>query len=1318
MFWTARLLRPGRPVDNRVMKVEWRLALDPDAFGRALQALVERTDSLRLVFDEEDGVPYQYALKTVDPALEVRDFTGERDPYTAANAWLDQRSGRVLDLAKRVFETALARLGPDHWIWHLNQHHIATDFTSAALILRRLSDLYRQALKGAVPTALPYPSYLDFLSRHPAFTSPGSKKITSPRYTQDPPARLYPAAGTGHGATKPESVRMLRREVYLGSDRLTRARAFLGLKDRSEGNAARGNASLFNLFAATSVAFTARLSGQRSVTVGTPTHNRYLEGSKEIAGLFIRMLPLYVELEEDWTFHDLMRALQKERRTVFTAAKSGKVLPKRGYNIGLNFIGEAMPDFCGVQSRDLTTKRDTETVGLDLNLTIRAADKPGDVKLLFDVNEEIVDIVGTEEVSAQYLRVFDALLEDPESRIDFVPIAGPTEQSRACAAARRAIEVPAPPWRTLPEGFLRNVYNTPAAEALREGDVALSYAELETRTRSVCRGLQRLGIRAGECVALQLPRSLDLVVAMLGIMRSGAAVCALEIGTPEARARSIIADTRATFVVTRRDVVTEPGLESVTRVMLEDLSAVPAADMSVPDIDPRGPAYVMFTSGTTGVPKGVVVPHECFARFLSWKHTRLFRGETISWAFSSSIAFEASLRMFVALVSGGAIRVYPDPQSVGELALARVMQEDTVDAAFTTPSQLRLLVDRRWSLSRLQYLCVVGEPLTRSLALKAQRALGSSVEIQNWYGPTEGTMSSTAYRFDPERDTGPSVPIGRPAPDVTVYILDRGLNPVPPGVTGEIYIGGARLSDGYLNRPDWTREKFLPDPFRPGGRLYCTGDLGRIDRDGNVVHHGRTDDQVKINGVRIELSDVEHAVCAHPRIKACAAALTKRNPPRLAAWYVAEQDVPPEEIRSAAARHATGPMIPSLFVRLHELPLNRNGKVDRRALPSVDTEPVTGGGTAPRTATEETLVYLWRRILGNDRIGIDDHFFDLGGDSLTAFRLVHEVEDQYGIRLPVESLDRITTIADFACFVDEVLTTEYTSTAVRGSVADTAATSSDLDPDVLRALQVFMTGWEGERVDDNALMFGLNTNGRLPPLFWCFNSAQEFSEMARHLGAEQPLYGVRSLSGVLPSKKLKIRHDQALAERHAREILRHHSNGPLFIGGNCQSARIALRMARYLINHGKSVNLLCMLEQAPQVAYPGRVALFFGRDSKKHNPFKRLSNPEIGWRRYYREVVWDVVPGAHRQYFREPNVGPLCERIAARLEETRATLSDGTIAKQPDLVPPGRQTVKDMVGNSLPTSSYSWMRSKLVSLRDRLILAVPLLRIVRLRPRR
>lgn len=1265
MFWAAHVLHPDHPVDNRVMKIEWRLELDINAFTRALQVLVERCDSLRLVFGEAHGIPFQYAAPDVDPALEIRDFSNEAEPFVAANEWLDRRSARVLDLSRKVFESALARLGPDHWIWHLNQHHIATDFTSAALILQRLSDLYEQALKGAIAPDPQYPSYLEFLAAHPMFVDSGHEDKTAPRQRLPVPPRLFDIAARTSESSALGNTRMVRFETHLGPERLSRIRAFLRIKS-SDGDT-RHRVLLFNLFTTVLLAFTARATGQRAVTVGTPSHNRYLDGSENVAGLFIRMLPIHVEIEEEWSFLDLNSAIQKECRRIFAAAKAGAPTPTRRYNVVINYIPTAMPTFHGIPSSDLTATRVTDAVGLDLSLTIRAADTPGDIKLMFDLNEEILQVLDGKDLSSQFMRILDAMLDEPATRPDTVALYHPAARVASESAARRAFEAPPPRFRSLPQAFAAQARRTPGAIAVREGEITLSYADLETRVDAVATGLRRYGVDPDAIVAVQIPRSLDLVVAILGIMRAGAVYCPLDIWGPEERASWILADTGALVVLVRRDVKLSPAFDSVEPIIIEDLLAgSPDVDSEHPleQIVPQGRAYIMYTSGTTGTPKGVMVSHESFARYLQWRTDDIFRGEPVSFAFTAQITFDASLRCFAAIYGGGSIDVYTDAKRAGDFVLARVLEEDAVDAIMATPSQLRFLVDRMWTLSRLRWLNIVGEPLPTTLAIKARNALGTGVEILNCYGPTEATLVSTFHNFDPDRDTAQTVPLGRTAPDVSIHILDAGLNPVPDGMTGEIHIGGARLALGYLNNPELTRTKFIPDPFYPGGRLYRTGDLGYIDQDGNLFYHSRIDSQFKINGIRAELAEVENAVCGHPRVTGCAVGFSEEPPQRLVAWYVAEEEIPAGRLRAAAAKYVTGALIPAFFMRIDALPLTPNGKIDRRALPPVDLahksvrEPLP-----PRTVTEEALVALWSRILDTDSVGIDDDFADLGGDSLAAIRVMYETEEQFNIRIPVESIDRITTIASFAAVVDEMLSRseadgdEASETQPTLIVTDRmtpeASSPQGVDPDLLRRLQIFMTGWEGERADNAALMFQLNTKGSLPPLFWCFNNQHEFSEMARHLGPNQPVYGVRSLKGVVKTKAEKVIQDRLIAARYVDELLSLHSDGPFFIGGNCQATRVAMWMARHLIDRGKPVGLLCLMEQVPLLPYPGRVALFFGRDSDKHNQFKKFTTPEIGWRRFYRDVVWEVVPGRHGEFFREPNVAAVCERIAVRLAEAQ-----------------------------------------------------------------
>jgi len=575
-----------------------------------------------------------------------------------------------------------------------------------------------------------------------------------------------------------------------------------------------------------------------------------------------------------------------------------------------------------------------------------------------------------------------------------------------------------------------------------------------------------------------------------------------------------------------------------------------------------------------------------------------------------------------------------------------MFREDAVDGAAVTPSELRLLIERSWQVSRLQTLIVIGEPLQPALALTARQSLGPDVSIQNWYGPTEATMASTMHRFNADLDTGVTVPIGQPAPDVTIHILDSGMNPLPDGMIGEIFIGGQRLSDGYLNQPELTRQLFVPDPFCKDGTLYRTGDLGRIDGRGELVHHGRNDDQIKINGVRIEYAEVERAILHHPKVTACAAVLNKIENPSLVAAYVAADEIPVAELRAVVRRHALSAAVPNVFFRLASLPMNQNGKVDRasllRAAPQQPGKPARSG---PRSAAQDQVAEIWREILAVESIGPEDDFFELGGDSLSLVRMVLLVENRLGVTLDADSADNVATVSDVVTLVREA------GASSAPAFNEGEASRPHVDPETIRRLRLASARWSGEAVSDEPPIFRMNSAGKLPPLFWCFNAAHEMPAMAAAFGEDRPVFGMKSLHGAIDDRTDRQNLLRPVAQLYASEIERLHPGGPYHLGGNCQGGKLATEIARVLIERGYPVPLLCLLETVPVTPYPGRISLFFGKKSVTHNPFKTFSNPEANWQRLFREVTWDIIPGKHAQYFRPRNIGPLCQHITERLQQ-------------------------------------------------------------------
>ncbi len=683
-----------------------------------------------------------------------------------------------------------------------------------------------------------------------------------------------------------------------------------------------------------------------------------------------------------------------------------------------------MPSFLGVRTEDITRHEAAAATDLDLTLTIRTRDVPGDVKLIFDLDEDLSNFASAESLAQQFLTQLNALLDDPDQRFNSVPLPGARSRHNAMAATKQAL-LHRPRFTTLPEAFLRQVEHTPGREAVREGERALSYAELESTSRRIGAALVKRGMGEGAVVAVQLRRSIEFVVALLGVMRSGAAFLALEPEVPEGRARFMLDDAGAALLLREQGMTDCPGSEHIettcTAALAAEADAVPAG---LPEIRGRATAYIQYTSGSTGLPKGVIVPHESFARFLDWHHDVVLGGGALAMAFSTSIGFDASLRFFAALASGGSVRIYPENPSLHEFALATVLKEDAVDVVIATPSAVRLVVDRAWNLSKVRKIIVMGEELTRDLALRAQQAFGREAEILNCYGPTEAVLASTFHRFDASRDLGPSIPIGKPARDVTVHVLDAGGNPLPDGFVGEICIGGARLASGYANSADLTKERFVPDPFAPGHRIYRTGDLGRTT-NGTLIFQGRIDDQVKINGVRVEPREIERLLLAHPQVKGCAVRAEKTDKTRLVAYYTSEATIPPSELRAACARQLIAAMIPASFVWLDAIPLTDRGKVDFAALPPTDSgrvreQPSDSGplAAAPATETESLLARAWERVFERQGIHRTDDFFDLGGNSLIAAAISAEMHSVTGVQLTFRVFAERSQLQDMARFID------------------------------------------------------------------------------------------------------------------------------------------------------------------------------------------------------------------------------------------------------------------------------------------------------------
>lgn len=860
LLWAGQRLSPDAPLYNMALAFAIESAIDRPAFQVAFQALLDRCDALRIVIDSAGGQPVQRVRPAFRFDVPFVDLTGDPDPEDALRQWANERAAQPFDLRERLFDAALVAVAGDRHAWYLNQHHLITDGWSVALVYRHLSDLYARALSGTLAESPQLPAYADHVEYEEQFVR-SARFETAKRYWQErfavlpEPARLY-GKTADRGDTR--TSRWTRR---LGAQRSARLRA---LASHPDAQSLTEHLSLFNLFLTALTGYLYRVSGRHDVTVGAPAHNRPTASARETAGLFMEVLPLRVRLSEGETFSSLLRKVKHEAHAFLRHAQPGvSAFASRGYNVVLNYIPAAFSSFAGHSMTSTWVHPGHGDSRHDLRLQVHDFDGRGEFVLHFDFKDDVISAAEGDRAVEHFLRILDAMLDDPSRRIDDVEIVTVEERNLLIrtfqhAAALRSRHA------TVVDLFDAQVRRLPDAPAVVEkpSGAALTYDALRSRADQLAAVLVERGLLQGERVGLLAERSADMLVGILAILSAGGAYVPMDPAHPAQRLTAIAEDAGVRLVVTQRAFAPLAALTSNALLVIEDVGPIAAAATRRA---PGGgdPAYVLYTSGSTGRPKGVVVSHAALANYVSWAGAYYAGGTPTDFPLFTPLTFDLTVTsVFVPLIAGGKVVVYPASENAAA-AVRQVFADDDVDAVKLTPSHLRVLVGRHLANSRIRTLIVGGEDLKTELAASVYRAGDGRFVIYNEYGPTEATVGCTVHRFDPERDDGPSVPIGEPAAGARIYVLNERQLLVPVGVSGEICVGGPGLAAGYLNRPDLTSDRFVEARLADGDRVYRTGDVGRWRMDGTLEYLGRADDQLKIRGVRVEPAEVEAALLSH-----------------------------------------------------------------------------------------------------------------------------------------------------------------------------------------------------------------------------------------------------------------------------------------------------------------------------------------------------------------------------------------------------------------------------------------------------------------------
>lgn len=1133
-------------------------SLQPFLLHQALCKIVDRHEVLRTVFKIEGGEPVQVILNEMAVPFSLIDL--RHDSPANQETQMEERirceMSKPFDLSEGpLLRAVLLQLGEQEHVLFLAIHHIVADGWSIPILVRELSAFYAASQNGK-PAGLPAlpVQYADFAAWQHRWIG-SAMRGRQLAYWESQLADLVPLAlPTDHSRNEQSSPRGATA-AFMVPDALASRLKFLGLQEE---------ATPFVVFLAAFKVLLSRYSSQSQIAVGTPIANRELREIQGLIGFFVNTLVLFTHANLSASFRDLLRQV---RKTMIDAMENqdlpfeqlvDHLQPERMLNqnplFQVMFILENPPrsDTLG----DLTLRTlEVEALTAKFDLTLSLVTEEGQLQGRLNYNRELFEPAAIHRMIAHYQALLEGVAQQPDqSMIELQWLTEAERQQLLVEWNKTAVEYPE---ETLVDLFERQADSAPEVVALRYMDQQLTYAELNERANQLAHYLRELGVQPEMPVAICLERSLEMVVALLGVLKAGGAYVPMDPGYPQERLRWMLEDIQPAVLLTQSslEMLLPPFRGKIIRLDEEweeisrRSSENPACEVSENNL-----AYVLYTSGSTGRPKSVGVHHSSVAVLMHWAR-KVFSAEELSGVLAStSICFDLSVfEIFAPLSWGGKVIV-----AGNVLELATISAREQVKLVNTVPSAMQELVRSHGLPQSVITVNLAGEALATTLVQHVY-GIENIKRVLNLYGPSEDTTYSTWFwikKEEAESVERPTVSIGTPISNTQVYVVDERIAPVPIGVAGELYIGGAGLARGYLNRPELTAERFVPNPFvdqgvASGWRLYRTGDKARWRQDGKLEYLGRFDDQVKIRGYRIELGEIEAVLGQHPSVAQSAVIVRgEQQAERRLVGYVVrnKNDIEGgsrtlrEYLRSRLPEY----MVPGAIMELEYLPLTPNGKLDRRALARMAPEGQNGekAYVAPRTPREEMLTNIWAELLRVEKVGIHDSFFELGGHSLLALQLTSRIKLAFAVDMPVSALFKAPTVARMAGHIESVI---------------------------------------GQNLPQaSAILVDIQPHGTLAP-FVCVHPIGGqvicYTELAKHLGSNQPFYGLQS-PPVSESAGTTMSIEE-MAQMYCKEILRVQSEGPYLLGGWSMGGWIAFEMARQLKLSGKAVGLLALFDTYP-----------------------------------------------------------------------------------------------------------------------------------------
>ncbi|MGC1222608.1 MAG: amino acid adenylation domain-containing protein [Candidatus Sulfotelmatobacter sp.] len=1201
--WLHAQLATNLPLYNEPGTIRYLGALDVSALEKSFNEILRRHEAWRTCFEMVDGVPVQKvqpSLRVSLPVLDLRALPAERRESEALRiATEDAR--KPIDLTKApLFRTRLMRLGNEEYRLYLTLSHIIFDgFAIYRVFLPELSTLYESFAAGR-HSPLPELSiqYADYACWQ-------RRNITQETLAKDLDYWKRELAGSLPESYLPADRQRVGPQTFCGSaypfQLSSQLSSALVTLSRSQG------VTLFQILLAGFAALLSRYSGEPIIPIGSLTAGRKLHETQSLLGYFVNTVVLRLDLSGDPNFRDLVKrvrnvalgALEHDNLPFEHLVREMRTTRDSSHNPLFQALFSLAPPLPKLDPAWQMTVADVDTGVSKYDLHFEIDQRGDEILPRFHYSTDLFDPATIARMANHWMNLLEGAAGNPDLRVSQLPLLSKREKDELIVEWNDT-EADYPRDKSIPQQFAAQCERTPDIVAVREGDQRLTFCQLDKRSNSLAQYLRDLGAGPGTTVALCIERSIDMVAGLLGILKTGAAYVPLDPSYPPERLGFMLKDSGAAIVIAKRESAGKIPANSARAVWLDsNWSAILGEPTDSPtpvqptSNQPDDAAYVLYTSGSTGMPKGVQGTHRAYLNRFAWMWRAYpFQAGEICCQKTNLGFVDSVWEIFGPLLAGVPNVIIPQEIMGDPEELLTTLARERVTRIVLVPSLLRMLLDHAPQLGKrvpqLKLWTCSGEVLPTDLAERF-RAGYPAATLLNLYGSAEVAADVTCHEVSDEDLLASSIPIGRPIANTQVYILDGNRNPVPIGVRGEIYVGGDNLARGYWQSPELTAERFVENPITPerSPRLFRTGDLGRFKSTGEIEYLGRVDSQVKLRGMRLELGEVEVALSGHPGVREAMVALTP-DQQQLAAYITVEKGQEPsaEELRRYLRARLPEYMVPASYSRLQQWPLLPSGKVDRRALLQLGhaESAQQSAFVAPHDAVEDQLLTIWKGILNLDAISVTDNFFSIGGYSLASARLLARIQQTFGRKLGLRDVFEAPTIAEMA----ELIRREGKSSDMQG-------------------------------------ILPLQPNGSLPPFFWV-RGGPLFLPLSRRLGPERPSFGLQ-LSSSLVSKLPATYKFEDIASSLIEVMRAVRPNGPYYLGGLCVNGVVAYEMARQLVAAGESVPLLVMLDSQNPTYYfdyspDGRTSFLYQK--LKFHLRKLAKLRRIGLRHYIQERSADL----------------------------------------------------------------------------------------------